>query len=418
MRSILPHLLFALGLAAATPFNLVLARDAQSTDHIIAQSARRLEHRPHGSNEALRLGDAYARKGRETGDASYFRLAERVLRDGAARHPMNSAIRRHLAYVLSLSHDFPQAAEEARRALELDPSNAEALGVLGDALLEQGDYSAAETAYDAMARQQASLASLSRLSGLRVLQGRDQEARTLLRRAIDLGTQAGEPTESVAWAQWQLGMEYFNIGRLRAAERWFQRSLATHPDYYRGHAGLALIRGAQGRYGSAARALERAMSTVPLPEYAVALGDLHTLMGRPVQAEESYALANQIARLEGGIYSRAHTMFLLDRGESAESALRWAEEDLRQRQDVYGHGVLAWALYKNGKALEAKSAMQKALRLGTRDARLYFQAGMIELALGDARTGRHLLRQALAINPYFHPQYAGLARRILRVRHV
>ena len=54
--------------------------------------------------------------------------------------------------------------------------------------------------------------------------------------------------------------------------------------------------------------------------------------------------------------------------------------------------------------------MADALRLGTRDARLLFHAGMIHKALGDPDRARDYLGQALALNPRFHP-IAGRDRR-------
>jgi hypothetical protein len=58
--------------------------------------------------------------------------------------------------------------------------------------------------------------------------------------------------------------------------------------------------------------------------------------------------------------------------------------------------------------------MAEALRLGTRDARLFYHAGMIERALGNTAAAAAYLRQALATNPRFHPRHADDARRALR----
>ena len=57
--------------------------------------------------------------------------------------------------------------------------------------------------------------------------------------------------------------------------------------------------------------------------------------------------------------------------------------------------------------------MAEALRLGTRDARLFYHAGMIERALGNPEGAAAYLRQALATNPHFHPRHAAEARRAL-----
>ena len=57
--------------------------------------------------------------------------------------------------------------------------------------------------------------------------------------------------------------------------------------------------------------------------------------------------------------------------------------------------------------------MNEALRLGTRDARLYYHAGMISTALGERKQAAEYLRSALEINPTFDVLGADVARRTL-----
>ena len=56
---------------------------------------------------------------------------------------------------------------------------------------------------------------------------------------------------------------------------------------------------------------------------------------------------------------------------------------------------------------------KEATRLGTRDARLLYHAGMIALAAGDADAGRARLRSALELSPGFDALQSRLARRAL-----
>ena len=84
-----------------------------------------------------------------------------------------------------------------------------------------------------------------------------------------------------------------------------------------------------------------------------------------------------------------------------EEALDLALTELDSRKDIYGYDAAAWAQYKNGNFKEAQTLMQEALKFDTRDARLYYHAGMIEHALGNDQAARSLLEEALAINPHF-----------------
>ena len=75
--------------------------------------------------------------------------------------------------------------------------------------------------------------------------------------------------------------------------------------------------------------------------------------------------------------------------------------------------MLAWCLYKKGQPTEAKIAIDEALRLGTRDARLLYHASVIEQPLGNRRAAVEHLRLALKVNPSFDILQAETARRTL-----
>jgi tetratricopeptide (TPR) repeat protein len=238
----------------------------------------------------------------------------------------------------------------------------------------------------------------------------------MLARAIEEGKANRRPRESVAWAHWQLAVEHFAIGDLEAAAARYRESLATYPNYHRALAGLAQVRAAQGRSAEAVDLYRRAIAVIPLPDYAAALGDLYVSLGRVEAANHQYALVEYIGRLSAlnrVIYNRELAYFYADHDRSLDLALDLARRELEVRRDIYAYDVLAWALYKNGRLAEARAAIGDALKLGTRDARLFFHAGMIHLGLGDTATARRYLRQALATNPHFHVLHAGLAQRLL-----
>ena len=113
------------------------------------------------------------------------------------------------------------------------------------------------------------------------------------------------------------------------------------------------------------------------------------------------------------LYNRELAYFYADHDRKLETALELARGELSVRRDVYAYDVLAWALLKNGRAGEARAAITEALKLGTRDARLFFHAGLIHAALGEDDQAREYLARALATNPGFHVLHAELAERTL-----
>ena len=74
---------------------------------------------------------------------------------------------RHLAYVFYSRHEFEPAAVHARKAIEMDSTDGDSYGILGDALMETGEYEKAEDAYRKMMQLEESLYSYSSPSGIK-----------------------------------------------------------------------------------------------------------------------------------------------------------------------------------------------------------------------------------------------------------
>jgi tetratricopeptide (TPR) repeat protein len=237
-----------------------------------------------------------------------------------------------------------------------------------------------------------------------------------MRVAVRTARAANPRSEPAAWAHAQLGDLLFQAGDLPGAEGAYREALAAAPAYHRGFAGRARVRAAQGRLREAAELYQRALGIIPLPEYAAALGDVYTRQGRAVDARKQYALVEYIGRLSAlnqVVYNRELALFYADHDLKPAEALELARRELQARRDIYSHDVLAWALYKSGRAQEARMPLGEALRLGTRDARLLYHAGMIHLALGEPDAARTYLTDALAINSKFDLLQAEVAARSL-----
>lgn len=389
------------------------------SDRTIAQSQHKVRRTPNNPYAYYQLGDAYIQKARESGDPTYFELAEQALRKSLSLNPEQSGARRHLAHVMALRHDFAAAAVEAEKAIAIDPSDVDAHGIMGDAYLEMGGFEQAEKAYKKMIVLKESLASHSRMSGLKSLRGDHEGAVSNLKKAIELGQEQNQPSESIAWAQWQLATDYFSQGNLSEAESHFQKALQTYPNYYRGLAGVAQVRAAERRYDEAIGLYQKAISVIPMPEYIAALGDVYGKIGRADEARKQYELVEYIGKLSNVgndralLYNRELAYFYADHDIKLTEALDLAKRELDYRKDIYAHDVLAWNLFKNGKLAEARDAIDEALKLGTKDAKLFYHAGMIHYRLGDQDKAKAFLNRALSTNPHFHILFADTAAQTL-----
>jgi tetratricopeptide (TPR) repeat protein len=385
-------------------------------DQAILTYQRLLQRNARDATAYYRLADAYMQKARESGDFTYFSLAEKALQTCLDLAPDHSGAARHLAYALYSRHAFDAAAMQAVKALALDPADSHAYGILGDAYLEVGQYAAAEEAYRKMLALQGDLYAYSRTSGLKSIQGDTDGAIADLERAIELGRLQQRPPESIAWALWQLGNEHFALGHLPQAETQYLAALQTMPQYYRALAGLAQVRAAQQRYHDAIDLYRQGIAIVPLPDYVAALGDVYRQMGQSEQAQQQYDLVEYIGHLNTlnqVLYNRELAYFYADHDIKLQEALTLARQELEVRRDVYAYDILAWVLYKNNQPAEAMTAIGEALKLGTKDARLFYHAGMIAHRLGDADKARTYLQRALTTNPHFHIWQASDAARTL-----
>jgi tetratricopeptide (TPR) repeat protein len=318
------------------------------------------------------------------------------------------------AKLLLTYHRFGEALELAQRAQQIRPQDHDVYGAITDALVELGDYKGAVDAAQKMVDLRPDTSSYSRVSHLRALHGDNQGAIEAMRAAADAASP--QNPESMAWCRVQLGNELINAQKLHEAEREFDRALRYFPDYH-----LALA--AKGRARLLAHDVENAIkyyqlaeNRVPLPEYAIALGDIFTSLGRTDDARREHELVEFVEKSGAmdGTYSLQLALFWADHDTRLDDALTVTERERRARSDIYTCDALAWCLYKNGKLAEAKTAITEALRLGTRDPRLHYHAGMIANALGDHGAATKYLKTALEINPDFDILQSDNARNTLK----
>ncbi len=124
-----------------------------TSDRAMLLQQRRLQRNPYDAGSYHRLADAYIQKARETGDMSYFDLAERAL--GKSSRSPEERGRVRISPSSLLPSRFRAGGRPGQAGLEIDPADGDAHGVLGDALLELGRYDEAEAAYLRMVRDQA-----------------------------------------------------------------------------------------------------------------------------------------------------------------------------------------------------------------------------------------------------------------------
>ncbi len=393
------------------------AESRARTDEIIAFWQARVEGDPIDFISSTKLGSAYIRQARETGDVSAYERAEAALRRALELRPDHTPASAELATVLYAKHDFAGALWLAQLVYAADPSATQALATVGDAQVELGNYDAAQAAYDELPAVASGAAVLSRRAHLAELRGDLDTALSLLEQANEQAETSTQSGERPAWYRLQLGELAFNTGRYDAAERRYREALERFPGYHPAVAGLAKVAAARGEDDAAIDLYERAIAAVPQPAYLAALGDLYAHAGDEATARQRYdtvELIGTLAAINRAVYNRELALFYADHGVKTAEAVALALSELEVRKDVYGYDAAAWALYQDGRAQEASPLMEQALRLGTQDAMLLFHAGMIARELGDDDAARSHLERALELNPRFSIRHADTAADTLR----
>jgi tetratricopeptide (TPR) repeat protein len=348
-----------------------------------------------------RRGSAFAQRGRETGDASYYARAEAAYRRALRVAPNDLPATIGLGALALSRHEFRTGLALGRHAVRLSPSTAEGYGVIGDALVELGRYPQAFETFNRMASMKPSVSSYARVSYARELLGDVRGAAEAMRLAVDASVGESEP---LAWSHTQLGKLYWSHGRLAAAAREYQTALEVRHAYAPALDALAVVEAARGRLHRAIALSRRASEILPLPQYVGTLGDLLHRAGDEVGAPRQYALVHAIARLEranGVNVDLEIALFDVDHRIHLPRTIALARTAHAERPSIDGDDLLAWALARNGRCLEALKYSKLALRLGTLDAAKFFHRGVIERCLGNRVAARRWFARSHATNPYW-----------------
>ncbi|HXG82434.1 MAG TPA: tetratricopeptide repeat protein, partial [Pyrinomonadaceae bacterium] len=391
-----------------------ISSDKNAAEQTIRFLEDKVKRDPEDFGANNKLAGQYLQRLRETGDVAYLDLAFRTARASLASVPevRNAGGLAALAQAEFAAHDFSNARDHAIKLAKLEPRKSYPQGILGDALLELGEYDKAEIAYKKIVALDGGIshASETRFARIAQLKGDNREAQKRLAAALNLALNLpAPPRETVAWLRWQLGETAFSVGDYETAEKHFRDSLTIFPDYHRAVASLGKARAANNDLQGAIEQYEKAVRHLPDPQFVHALGDLYKITGRDEDAKKQYGLVEQIGRLSalnGSLYNRQLALFYADHDIKTEDAYRLAAKEYETRRDIYGADALAWTAFKAGKLTEAQAAMKDALRLGTKDARLFYHGGMIEKAAGNNARAADYLQKALKLNPAFDPLQA------------
>lgn len=185
----------------------------------------------------------YLQKARETGNHSFYHLAEDAVIKSLEINPVSNTGLALYAKLKLTEHEFKEALKYAKKALELSPDSYYTYGILGDAYIEIHQISNAEKAYKKMLELNPSLDSYGRMSNLMHHKHNHSESIKYMEMAYEAGlSKSSTPKEHLAWTQVMLGEIYLESGNKEKGEIYFTKALEIYDGYYLAQNNLNKIR--------------------------------------------------------------------------------------------------------------------------------------------------------------------------------
>ena len=291
---------------------------------------RRYTSNPKAWHLYLRGRHAWNRRGRE-GILEGIRFFEQAIAEDPKYAPAYSGLSDCYAIMLDyrgvpVAEGMERAKVEARRAIELDPSLAEAHTSLGwVTFIYDWNWVEAERlfrrAIDLDPRY-----SIARqwYAWLLVAVGRVDEAQAQARLSVELDPSSVSIRRTLAWL-------YIMARQPEAAIAYLRRTVALDPTSEETHRVLGLAYREKGLYDEALASFNEALQLAPDMAYAVAgIGATYAKAGRPDEALAAVAELDRMAAMRY-VSPAAYAMIHAARGD-ADAAFEWMEKTYEDRR--------------------------------------------------------------------------------------
>jgi tetratricopeptide (TPR) repeat protein len=337
-----------------------------------------------------------------TGNLAELSVAERTL-DHLIQHLGNDGD----LYFLKANINFKlHRLADVERDLEASPDlsqSAPGRALKADLDFQQGRYDAARSEYERLIEEERTWDTLSRLAYFNFKMGDFETADRLYDEAVDELT--AKEMRHYAWVELQRGVVDLTRGDYAQTRAHYKRAERAYSGHWMVEEHLAELLGAEGKNDEAEAVYRRVVSRVPRPDFQQALGELYLSMGKTADANEVLEQA-QAAFLESAQRGEVHYYHHLadlyaDVFENGAEAMKWAQKDLELRRNFSTLAAMAWAYYRAGEFSKALEVMNESLASGVKDARLFYQAGMIHKAFSPNGKADRFLQMAAAINPNY-----------------
>jgi tetratricopeptide (TPR) repeat protein len=394
--------------AAASGLATVLPATSSSQAIINAQAM--VTRNPKSADGYATLGLALCHRAEEISDAGLYVQADEAFNKALALAPNDFEAEKGQVCVALGRHQFAHALDMATALNKRVPDDVMVYGMLVDANVALGNYGQAEKAAQWMLNlRPGNTPALIRAARLREVFGDQEGAIELLRIVLDVAA-PGDVERHVNTLS-QIAHLNLEIGNLDSAEAELKQALTMLPNDRNALNHKAQLCRIQGRPAEAVQLLRQSYKAAPELETLYRLAEAMDAAGMKDAAKGIFGEFERQAQAESSHDANANReliFYYADRANQPARALQVAEEEASRRHDVYTLDAYAWALYKNARNAEAKMHMDGALKVGVRDASIFYHAGEIELQLGNVAQAEHYLHAGAEMNS-IHSQEARVA---------
>lgn len=387
--------------------NISASSEWINTENAIKGLEDQLRNNPHKSEIKLKLAQAYLQVGRVTGDHNYYdALAFKLTNEVLKGEPENFEALCCKATLQASAHQFTDALQTSVEAIKVNPYNSYIYGVKCDALVELGKYDNAIETVDKMVSLRPDIRSYSRISYLREIIGDYTGAIDAMKLALESGYPGLEQTE---WVRVYLGKLYEVTGKTPIAEGYYQQALTNRENFAPALAGLARLEKIRKYYSKSIQLYNSASEFMQDYSYHHELALLYQLTNEKEKAAKEFQTSLDLLMLhkhptseENGIghnIDRELALVYTSMHEN-DKALNSAMAEYERRPDnIDVNEVLGWAYYNSSDYKNAQRHILKALSTKSRNAELWYKAGLIFKACNYEDVGNKYLSVAIKTNP-------------------
>ena len=424
---------------AAAPFTPVSHRpyDPALAMGEVAFNEARVKRDPSGAIGWRQLASAYLTAGREHDSQELAKKAEAAAtRSLSIRSARNAGAPVILSEALLEQHRFNDALIACQKSLEIEPGNDFAERTLTDIYFEVGRYDEGRKLIAKHPEWNEDPGGLAILARQQELFGRTDIAMVDLKKAIDLVEHESDvPATSVSWFYIKYGDLLARNVKFDLASKQYDAAIKMNPGSWKAMASIARLKAMQKDYHGVLLYGEKLNAIAPMTDVVGLMQDASLALGDKVGSAkyEAQVMKMNQGAIDAGTkptaeldakrphtHDRMFSLYLADHNMMLPLAQHAATHEIANRKDINAFDTYAWATYKLAMApksqssvvsgtdrnfglIESKQYIDKALALGTKDAKILYHAGMIEAALKHKEASEKYLAQAKAINPSAFP---------------